>query len=427
MNIAALITQGGDARIAIDPATGVNQYSCPPLAGPDLLCLSSCTASPLSPRGLAAVIACENRLDHSEAAHQAEAAAIAARITAYFGVSDLAQALLAPSGTDATLLAMALIAAEHPGQPLISITATGSETGSGVIWAAGGRAFLGPAKGALLPGFSPRNLAISVALREAGGTPRPAAAISHALHIAAHRAPGRAVLHLVEGSKTGLCMALPIPPATEVIIDACQGRISAARVRAHLQRGWPVLITGSKFYGGPAFSGALLWPQSRRRVKPPPELMRPPSRGLLLRWHAALAEMEALAALGADQLTLRLQRLGREIANRIAATPGLAALPPGGRAGHQDWSDLPGIFSITLDGGAGPLNAAALRPLHRAMALRGVLLGQPVAISPHCAALRLAIGARDLIDPPSSAALDHAFAALAAAAFSRQGALTAAE
>jgi len=49
---------GGDSRIALDPASGLNRYLCPPTPDAWLVCLGSCTASPISPEGFAASHRC---------------------------------------------------------------------------------------------------------------------------------------------------------------------------------------------------------------------------------------------------------------------------------------------------------------------------------------------------------------------------------
>ena len=46
----------------------------------------------------------------------------------------------------------------------------------------------------------------------------------------------------------------------DVLVDACQMRLPLERIRACLAAGWMVLVTGSKFFGGPPFAGALLVP-----------------------------------------------------------------------------------------------------------------------------------------------------------------------
>ena len=54
-----------------------------------------------------------------------------------------------------------------------------------------------------------------------------------------------------------------------IVIDACQARLGRARIRWYLERGFPVLLTGSKFFTGAPFSGALLVPEPRSSVAPP--------------------------------------------------------------------------------------------------------------------------------------------------------------
>ena len=136
------------------------------------------------------------------------------------------------------------------------------------------------------------------------------------------------LLHTIAGSKTGMHQ----PPlvvadslASEdvlVCIDACQMRVTPKYIQSQLSKGYIVLLTGSKFYGGPPFAGAVLLPPKRAREiealaaleggipsglaeyftaddvpgdsmpllksKLPPI----PNTGLALRWTAALHSME---------------------------------------------------------------------------------------------------------------------------------------
>ena len=50
------------------------------------------------------------------------------------------------------------------------------------------------------------------------------------------------------------------PDQVQIVVDACQMRLGRPRLRKYLDRGYLVLVTGSKFFTGPAFSGALLVP-----------------------------------------------------------------------------------------------------------------------------------------------------------------------
>jgi len=80
------------------------------------------------------------------------------------------------------------------------------------------------------------------------------------------------VVHVVTGSKTGHL----VPSVTVLdelreefgnqklvpVIDACQGRLQEKALKTFLEKDYIVLTTGSKFYGGPPFSGAVLLPLS---------------------------------------------------------------------------------------------------------------------------------------------------------------------
>lgn len=81
------------------------------------------------------------------------------------------------------------------------------------------------------------------------------------------------LLHAIAGSKTGmhqppLVVADALANASEdllVCIDACQMRVTPEYIRSQLSKGYIVLLTGSKFYGGPPFAGACLLPPKRAR------------------------------------------------------------------------------------------------------------------------------------------------------------------
>ena len=50
------------------------------------------------------------------------------------------------------------------------------------------------------------------------------------------------------------------PGRVQVVVDACQMRLGRPRLKQYLDRGYLVIVTGSKFFTGPPFSGALLVP-----------------------------------------------------------------------------------------------------------------------------------------------------------------------
>ncbi len=442
-----LLTTGGDSRLRLDPASGLNRYGCAPRPREGLIGFSSCTASSISPAGFAAAEACRQRvlaaaIAGPAAALRTAAATIAEAILGHFGIADLADAILAPSGTDATLVLMGLLVAEQPGRPITSVMVSPSETGSGVPAVARGAHFAEAAasgarvvQAASVAGFPPGMDVRLVALRHSDGSLRPAAEIDAACLAACAEATGRVVLHAIEGSKTGL--AAPSTAAAEaiaarhpealIVIDACQARLEPPRLRQWLARGWPVLLTGSKFYGGPPFSGAILYPHSRPR---PPASAIPSGLadylgdaadplgiggnfGLLLRWAAACAEMARFAARPTAEVAADLDRLGTTITAALGEDPRLCLLPAPAREG-DGWSARQTIFTFTLADPADPtrrLDPASLQRIFHWMnadlsaiaqgaeAATLFHIGQPVLLGTEAdgtrpiGALRIALGA----------------------------------
>jgi hypothetical protein len=225
--------------------------------------------------------------------------------------------------------------------------------------------------------------------------------VNQAFANAAAAAAGHAIVTLTHSSKTGLIGPVSPPDGVDVIVDACQARIEPETVAACLRRGWPVVVTGSKFFGGPAFSGAVLFPRDRRPAAGRrPELPLPDQAvrlGTALRWTAALASIDAFEPLAAEMAEVLAAR-GALIAQAIAANPALVPVQ-GLRPHGSGWADQPSIFTFGVRNPAYPrhlLTAAELRPLYERLARAGVLLGQPVGLGAF-GGLRLALGARDLL------------------------------
>jgi len=411
---------GGDSRIATNPHTGLNKYLCPAMPAPDLVCASSCTASPISVQGFdrAAEAFADIALASSPRQRADRLAAltdqIEARLLGYFGVGALARAFLCPSGTDALLTTAMLLAAEQPGAAVTAILPAASETGTGVPLAAVCRVFDGPDSGTSLTDGT--STTVEIPLRSADGSPRCDDEVNAAFAAAAAAAPGRAIVYLTHGTKTGLIAPVAPPPGADVIVDACQARIEPEAVAAYLRRGWPVVVTGSKFFGGPAFSGAVLFPRARLPAVaqgPLPAAPRDSVRlGTALRWTAALAVIDAfepVAVTMAEILSRRITVIEQALASNpvLVTVGGLRPCGPG-------WADQPSIFTFGVRDPMDlrrKLSVAELRPLYEHLARKGVLLGQPVGLGSF-GGLRLAIGARDLLDSSDDSGLARVFAVL---------------
>jgi hypothetical protein len=437
-----LLASGGDDRLRLAPQTGLNKYGCAPWPRPEVISFGSCTASSLSQ---GAFEAAENArkalvaaaLATSPATALAEASeAIADAVLRHFGVEDLAEAVLAASGTDAALVVTGLLAAERPGCRFTSILVSPSETGSGVPHAVQGCHFASCApsgnavfKGHPIDGLPEGPGLVTVALRGTDGAPRPTHDIDAACEAAirAGAAVGQVVLHAMDGSKTGLtapdsarCRRLAelFGDRLDIVIDACQARIEPPMVRWYLLQGFPVLLTGSKFFGAPGFCGAVLFPRARlRRITQAGRLpaglaayarlqggfgsRRCP--GLILRWTAALHEMAAFAEVPAQDVRARLEKIGAAIRAALAVDDRIA-LVDAPRSQGMGWSDCRSVFTFTVRGPEGLMNQARLRPLYLALAEGGspCQIGQPVDLgSPALGGLRLAISAAHIVEGAS--------------------------
>ncbi|MGH7087289.1 MAG: hypothetical protein ACREFQ_00130, partial [Stellaceae bacterium] len=382
---------GGDTRLKLDPATGLNVYGCSPRPRPWAVTFASSTASSVSERGYDGaeearrrLLADAARLGATEAQKRASAR-VKAGILRHYGLGQGVAAILTPSGTDGELSALA-VSLLGGGAPLTNILIAPEETGSGVPLAATGRHFatltargLPVAKGEPIAGF-PAGIALeAVPIRGRDGGLRPDAEIAADCWTRMKRAldAGRRVLlHVLDVSKTGFRapgdFSFATHPDVDIVVDACQARLSAVAVRAYLAMGAMVLITGSKFFTGPPFAGALLlpptlaarfaataalpsgledyfggfdWPEGTASAALPREA----NFGLACRWAAALAEMEAFAAVSDAERRAILGEFGARISAGIGANPDLvphetpiAAAPGGG------WHGLPTIFTFSM-------------------------------------------------------------------------------
>jgi hypothetical protein len=439
-----LLASGGDDRLTLDPGTGLNKYGCAPWPRTEVISFGSCTASSLSQGAFAAADAARKALvaaslATSPATALAEASeSIGQAILRHFGVEDLAEAVLAASGTDAALVVTGLLAAERPGRPLTSILVSPSETGSGVPHAVQGCHFASCApsgnavfKGRPIDGLPEGPRLVTVTLRDAQGAPRPTQDIEADCEAAirAGAAVGPVVLHAMDGSKTGLtapdracCRRLGdlFGDRLDIVIDACQARIEPAMVRWYLAQGFPVLLTGSKFFGAPGFCGAVLFPRQRldriSRAGRLPAGLAAYARlqggfgsrrcpGLVLRWTAALHEMTAFAQLKPEDVRARLLLIGGSMCDALAMDDRFALVdaprPPG-----LGWSDCRSVFTFTVRGAEGLMNPARLRDLYVALAEGEApcQIGQPVELgSPALGGLRFAISAGQVVDGGSQA------------------------
>lgn len=417
-DVAQLLVSGGDARIELDPVSGMNKYGCKPYPNPQLLAFGSSTASSISQEGFEAVSLLRDRLRLEaqsvslDGICMSQMQRISGELLALTQLADLdINLILAASGTDAHHLVAGYLARISP-LPLHVLMVEEAETGSGVAAALS------------VPGV----LCTPFDLRAADGTPRPLAQIDAEVTALVSRLISqgqRVLLIMVDQSKTGLIAPSPAcamqlyqryQGSLSVLVDACQFRISSGMLRAYLKQGFMVALTGSKFLAGSSFSAALLLPSGA------PSLHSDCSPGLLLRWEAALVELRRFCAVPEDTVMRYLNEFAQAVHDRLANDPcfeALAVPAPDRHALHalSGWDDVQTIFPFLLyrANAGGRVALTQAQTLHVYRQLSGqvqsedlhdgsglVQFGQPVACGMRdgvkVSALRLCISARQVSD-----------------------------
>lgn len=415
------LTRDGDTRIELDADTGLNPYGCPPYPDPGLLDFGSATASVISEAGFGAAAALRRALlpldggTPSLASLWQETERVSEELLQLNGLTPTAgvTVFLTASGTDAHRLAsmFAWTGCEHP-PSILSIAP--DETGRGVP-----EALVAPCNGAFLP----------LAVRDSKGQLRPQAVVENEALDAAGcaLADGRPLfVVLTDVSKTGLvfpgallmqALRQASRKSLRVLVDASQFRLSSTTLNDYLEQGFMVALTGSKFMGGPSFSGALLVP---RQFPGRLDLPRPPvlPLGQLLRWEAALTELRRFKALQAPEIRAFLEQFASGVTAHMAQNPQvepIPSLPPDriSRTGRFEWDCVQTIFPFLLrrlaEQGGSSLSPeetlAVFRQIPQGGMGRGTLRGrlaQPVSCGMGreraVSALRLCVGARHVVE-----------------------------
>ena len=233
----------------------------------------------------------------------------------------------------------------------------------------------------------------------------------------------RVLVHAMAGSKTGLRQIDPAwirrwceahPAAIRVVVDAAQCRLDTHDVRAFLDAGASVSITGSKALSGPPFCGAVLLagplladaeamlergeqlPQGLCDTVAVADLpgaladllprAQPVNLGLMARWQVALDEIDRLAAVPmGDRVSFSAELVGR-LRSELDALSGVRVV------GGTSQSTV--ISFAVVDATGEPLGRAALTPISASiLGVPGVYLGHPVELCPGGpGALRFAVG-----------------------------------
>ncbi len=461
-----LLTCGGDARLTLDPVSRLNDYGCGPSPLPQILSFSSSTASTISERAYERAGLAREELMRSAIAVGLEDALemriedMRAELKAHLALpSAMVDVIFSPSGTDSQLHAL-FLARLLLGPELTTVIVGSDQTGVGTAFTARGRHFsrftasgMTVRKDTPIAGLSCDSVMVPIA-DPSGMKPRADADLAVLSAIETAVAGGaRVLLHVMDASKFGWrapsrsCLdeiARRWRDKVLVVVDACQMRLGRGRLRGLLDRGYMVLVTGSKFFGGPAFSGALLVPSSlSRALEAGEKTIAPgildyanrsdwpvawaklrsgfasrPNLGQWLRWEAALEEIEAYYQVPYAFRAKALREYRTGIESLISLSPSLHPVDAANAATDDEELSEATIFPFTLHRQGGVLSAHDCRVFYHALAedlsraidgsdaerdlgARRCLVGQPVRIErlkAPTAALRFCVGARLVTD-----------------------------
>lgn len=423
-DLGRLLASGGDARIAIDPATRCNRYLASPWPR-GLISYASSTANDISRDAFAHVqaIAAAMRIDGAMTS-PAYAAALARQrqiLSAAYGLPDNTRIVFAASGTELEYVGLAAVPAGV--RRICSILLGADEVGSGCVHAAQGHHFAeatprGIATQIGEPLGTGKAHAISLSslpVRDTCGRAFSSSEIGTTIEAVASEAidnDEHVLLHVVHGSKTGLVLpdlaeldrlrAL-IGERVTIVVDACQARITSPAIAAYLDCGCVVMLTGSKFMGGPPFSAMALVPQVTvaragplpdgfarvfRRSEWPqdwPGASRLPDEanpGLFLRLEAALFELGRFQQLEMAVVERVVRAFHQAVRHGLIEPLGLRRLAPYASGDAPIAEALPvemrtlSTLDLTTMDAAPDFDEAVA--IYRRLAQRGVRLGQPV-------------------------------------------------
>lgn len=432
-SFSQLISAGGDERLDVRSQQR-NKYYINSLAGQRVFHRASCTCSPLSPRGQEAAEQLYSQL--SDGAFERQRRAQVQRIKQLLNMPgcDRFDVFFAPSGSDLCYYPLLFSRLIFPDRPLFNVITCPEELGSGSLLAFEGRYYCGRNQfGAPVNQreFLDSRLEISTLTfpaRDAHGFISDyRQQIEDAIH--AKYVTHAVIANIVIGSKSGIenntSMLATTPEDVLWTADLCQFRASRSLINGLIGMNACVMLTGSKFYHAPPFCGILLAPKTltARFGRPRQELLAPfgtifaatdipdslpdlqdclPSYrnyGLLLRWEAALAEMDTFASLDDYAAREQIRQWNAHVLRAMAANSAFELMP-----GQEETNKT--IISFRLKSGDAAIGYQELTDIYHRICTQPhdglknadqVLIGQPVSYGER-AFLRVALSSVDVVD-----------------------------
>lgn len=280
-----LIASGGDLRLDLSRSLLLNKYGCTPFPRPEAYTFASSTATSIS------IYAYENVEKErikliSESLETSFITAsinfslkLKSRLYRILGLEVGCEVIFSPSGTDSALQISA-ITQTMTKKPIAHILVGSDETGSGVSMALRGCNFENITalkknvnKGALIEGFRKVDV-MEVPFRNLKGLLKKSVEIDNEVVGLAKGSIQKGyfvVLHMMNQSKLGFrspseniieSLNEKEQQSLQIVVDASQLRMDREILNLYLKNEFIVTITGSKYFTGPPYSGALLIPKN---------------------------------------------------------------------------------------------------------------------------------------------------------------------
>jgi hypothetical protein len=280
-----LLMSGGDLRLNIDELNLLNKYGCRPFPRPEALTFASSTATSISNFAFdktdkARTILIQKSLKNGfENSSEEFSELLKNNLRKALKINDECQIIFSPSGTDSSLQ-IAAISQIIFDKDITHVLVASDETGSGVPAALKGCHFENTTalnhpvkKGDRIEGFKDVDL-IEIFSKDENGDVKSSSQLDGEVYNAVaetNRSGRHVVLHVMDQSKLGyrspsekMIESLKALDniSMQIIVDGSQLRLDPEDVQKYLNKGYIVTITGSKFFTGPPYSGALIIPKS---------------------------------------------------------------------------------------------------------------------------------------------------------------------
>jgi len=280
-----LLMSGGDLRLNIDEFELLNKYGCRPFPRPEALTFASSTATSVSNYAFDKTdkvrsILIQNSLKKGFKNTIIEFSELLKNnLRRTLIINDACQIIFSPSGTDSSLQ-IAAITQIISDKEITHVLVASDETGSGVPAALKGWHFENTTalnypvkKGDKIEGFRDIDL-VKIPLRDKKGELKSSIQLDTEVFTAISKTNdlGRhIVLHVMDQSKLGyqspseeMMQNLKTLDnlSIQIIVDGSQLRLDPNDIQNYLNKGYIVTITGSKYFTGPPYSGALIVPKS---------------------------------------------------------------------------------------------------------------------------------------------------------------------